>query len=93
MAKTNHAQKSGASAKELKAIVTDLVEKGLKQAHKKISALEVAVDKLKVVKNAKKVVKKAKAAKPVEGKKTKKATKTGKSRGKKLELVKDNSSS
>ena len=93
MAKTNRAQKSGASTKDLKAIVTELVEKGLKQAHKKISALEMAVDKLKVVKKAKKVVKKAKTAKPVEGKKTKKTTKAGKNRGKKLELVKDNSSS
>ena len=35
MAKTNRVQKSEASAKELKAIVTDLVEKGLKQAHNK----------------------------------------------------------
>ena len=81
MAKTNRVQKSGASAKDLKAVVADLVEKGLKQAHKKISALEMAVDKLKVVKKAKK------AAKPVESKKVKKAAKTSKPRGKKLKLV------
>ena len=72
MAKTKRTEKSSLSAKEIKAEIKGLVEKGLRQAHKKIDALEKMLGKLSAPKKAKPAKAKIKQQ-PKRGKMGKKA--------------------